>query len=279
MRNLIRLIVKHYFVLLFLFLEGLGMILIFQFNPFQRSFVVNISRSFSGNLGSKLNNVRDYFFLEENIRILNEENLRLKQELQNSSKTVYINIPDSSIIDTLSIDKENRFRFIPAEVVSNSINKQYNYITLNKGRKANVRADMAVLSGNGVVGMVLNCSENFATVLPLINRNSRTGAKIRGKDYFGIIEWDGTDPGIVNLTEIPVHVSLELGDTVETSGYSSVFPKGRLIGEIQSFEKGEGNFYDIEVKLATDFRILNHVVIIPNILREEQKSLEGGEVL
>jgi rod shape-determining protein MreC len=277
MRNLIRLIVQYYFILLFLLLEGIALILIFQFDPFHKSFIVNVSRSLTGNLGAKVSNIRDYLFLKDENENLSNEVTRLQQDLQDLSRTVYISLPDTTGIDTLYVSSDTRFRFLPAEIISNSVNKQYNYITLDKGKKDSVDADMAVVSSSGVVGMILNSSENFATVQPLINRNSKTGAKIRGEDYFGILEWDGRDPGIVHLKEIPLHVELEVGDTIETSGFSSVYPKGQLIGKIAKFDKKEGNFYDIEVKLFVNFRTVNHVMVVSNIYREEQIKLEGGE--
>lgn len=277
MRNLLRLIVKYYFILLFLFLEGLGMVLIFQFNPFHRSFVVNVSRVVRGNMNTRVNHVRDYLFLREENERLNTENANLRQQLQNTTRTVYVNYPDSGMADTISTDTDLRFEYIPAEVVSNSVNKQYNYITLDKGIRDSVTSDMAVISSVGVVGMVLNSSENFCTVQPVINRNSRIGAKIRGEDYFGIIEWDGRDPETAQLREIPIHVEIEVGDTIETSGYSSVFPKGQVIGTINEFKRPEGNFYDIQVSLFVNFRTLNHVMIVRNKLQSEQKQMETGE--
>ena len=277
MRNLIRLIVQYYFILLFLLLEGLALVLIFQFDPFHKSFIVNVSRSLSGNFGSKVSNIRDYLFLKEENQNLSNEVARLQQNLQELTKVVYLSPPDSTGSDTLYISYDKRFRFLPAEIISNSVNKQYNYITLNKGKNDSVNADMAVISGAGVVGMVLNSSENFATVQPLINRNSKTGAKIKGEDYFGILEWDGRDPTRMHLKEIPLHVEIEIGDTIETSGFSSVYPKGQLIGRIDTFDKKEGNFYDIEVRLFVNFRTVNHVMVVANTFREEQILLEGGE--
>ena len=274
MRNLFRLIVKNYFVLLFLLLEAISLVLIFQFNPFQKSFIISASRNVNANLNYKLAGVKDYLFLNEENERLNNENAKLRNQLGDLNKIVYLSVPDSLGSDTIEISPIDRFFYKPAEIVSGTVNKQYNYLTINKGNNQNLKRDMAVISGEGVVGMILSASSNFAIVQPLINRNSRAGARLRGNDYFGILDWDGSSPKYAQLREIPVHVELQLGDTVETSGFSSVYPKGLPIGIISDFQKGRGNFYDIEIQLFVNFNTINHVLVINNIYQEEKRELE-----
>ena len=274
MRNLFRLIVKNYFVLLFLLLEAISLVLIFQFNPFQKSFIISASRNVNANLNYKIAGVKDYLFLNEENERLSNENANLRNQLGDLNKIVYLSVPDSLGSDTIEISPIDRFFYKPAEIVSGSVNKQYNYLTINKGNNQNLKRDMAVISGDGVVGMILSASSNFAIIQPLINRNSRAGARLRGNDYFGILDWDGSSPRYAQLREIPVHVELQLGDTVETSGFSSVYPKGLPIGIISDFQKGRGNFYDIEIQLFVNFNTINHVLVINNIYQEEKRELE-----
>ena len=274
MKTLFRLIVKNYFVLLFLFLEVISLVLIFQFNPFQKSFFLNVSRNATAVVNNRLNTIADYLFLqEENVR-LNSENVYLRNQLNNFNTTVYLSYPENFTTDTLDFSHEDRFFFKPAEIVKNSINKQYNYITINKGESNQLQANMAVISSRGIVGMILETSNNFATVQSLINRNSRVGAKIKGNDYFGILDWDGRSPEYVQLSEIPVHVELHEGDTIVTSGYSSIYPKDLPIGRIDGYQKGHGNFYTIQIQLFVNFRTINHVMVVRNYLQEEQEELE-----
>ena len=274
MRDLFRLIVKNYFVLLFLFLEAIALVLIFQFNPFQKSFIINVSRNVSTTLNSKVTGVKDYLFLhEENDRLINE-NAILRNQLSKTKTLVYLSVPDSLVSDTIEVNSKDRFLYKPAEIVSSSVNKQYNYLTINKGFKENIEKDMAVISSEGVVGMILATSNNFATIQPLINRNSRTGARLRGNNYFGVLDWDGRSPNYAQLKEIPVHAELLIGDTIETSGFSSVYPKGLPIGLISGFQKGKGNFYDIEIQLFVNFNTINHVLVLNNIFLEERRELE-----
>jgi len=274
MRTLFRLIVKHYFILLFLLLEVIALVLIAQFNPFHKSFFLSISRNATNGANTAVSGIRDYFFLgEENIR-LNSENAYLRNKLAETSSTVYLSYPN--IGDTLGFANHNSYSFIPAEIVKNSVTKQYNYITIKLSESDIAEPNMAVVSSDGIIGMIIETSKNFATVLPLINRNSKVGAKIKGNDYFGILFWDGRDPEYIQLSEIPVHVDIEVGDTIVTSGYSSVYPRDLSIGVIDGLKKGQGNFYNIQIKLFVNFRTINHVMVVNNYYQKEQVELEGG---
>jgi rod shape-determining protein MreC len=134
---------------------------------------------------------------------------------------------------------------------------------------------MGVISDQGLVGIVLESSANFATVIPVINREFRLSAKIKTNNYSGILQWDGVSPRFAMLTEIPFHVILTVGDTILTSGFSSIFPEGIEVGRIESFSLEKGNFYDIRVELFTDFQRLFHVNVIRNYRQEEQLNLEN----
>jgi rod shape-determining protein MreC len=134
---------------------------------------------------------------------------------------------------------------------------------------------MGVISDQGLVGIVLESSADFATVIPVINREFRLSAKIKSNNYSGILQWDGVSPRYAMLTEIPFHVILTEGDSILTSGFSSIFPEGIEVGRIESFSLEKGNFYDIRVELFTDFQRLFHVNVIRNYRQEEQLNLEN----
>ena len=148
---------------------------------------------------------------------------------------------------------------------------------IDKGSGQGVKKDMGVISEQGVVGVVTEVSENYATIIPVLNRNFRLSARILRNNYFGIIEWDGRDPAQVRLREIPTHVKVMPGDTVVTSGYSAIFPPNLMIGMVKVVKPGEGNFYDIIVSLSTNFRNIYHVNVISNFQRQERKELENGQ--
>ena len=147
-------------------------------------------------------------------------------------------------------------------------------MTMKKGRLHGIEREMAVISTEGVVGVVYQVSGNYATVIPLINRDFRLSAKIRRNGYFGSLSWPGEDYRQAILEEIPFHVDIHPSDTIVTSGYSAIFPEGIPVGTVRDFEVLEGNFYTITVDIAVDYKKLYHVNVVQNLLRDEQLELE-----
>jgi rod shape-determining protein MreC len=169
------------------------------------------------------------------------------------------------------------YTFITAKVINASSNKKQNYLTLDKGAKDNVRIKMGVINESGVVGIVSSVSDHFAVVLPILNPSSRISAKIKEKEKIGSLVWDGKDPRIALLEEVPRHIPLVRGDTVVTSGYSSIFPEGIGIGTVLDFKRENDNFYFIKVELFTNFNQLSYVDVIDYRYAEEQEELERKE--
>jgi rod shape-determining protein MreC len=269
MRTLLRFIQKYYNLLLFMLLEIIAITFMMQGSGYQRSKLLGINRQLTGYIYSKVDGAREYFSLKEVNRQLAEENLELRNKLD-----VLAARYDSALVIS-EIKGEHRYYYVQSKVVHNSIYKQYNYLTINKGKKQGVFRNMGVISDQGLVGIVLESSSNFATVIPVINRDFRLSAKIKSNNYSGILQWPGTSPQSAVLTEIPFHVQLTEGDTILTSGYSSIFPEGIEIGRIKSFSLEKGNFYDIQIELFTDFQRLFHVNVIRNYRQEEQLNLEN----
>ncbi|HYW94787.1 MAG TPA: rod shape-determining protein MreC [Bacteroidales bacterium] len=275
MRDLLRFIVRNYFVMLFLLFEGISFVLIVQFNAFQRSRFMGLSRTVTGTVYKDLEGFREYLHLRTENEALVAENARLRNKLDRNAETIYVFPGDSTGSDTIhEYSGTQDYFYIPARVVNNSVNRQYNYMTIDKGARQGLRNDMGVISERGVVGIVDDVSENYATIIPVLNRNFRLSARIFRNNYFGIIEWDGRNPELVRLREIPSHVRVIPGDTVVTSGFSAIFPPNLNIGVVKSVKTGDGNFYDIVVRLSANFRNIYHVNVISNFNREEQKDLE-----
>ncbi|NJK85384.1 MAG: rod shape-determining protein MreC [Bacteroidales bacterium] len=147
-----------------------------------------------------------------------------------------------------------KYVFIHARVINNSTDKQYNYITLNRGNKDGIEKEMAVVCSDGIVGVVKEVSENFSSVISLLNLNIKINAKIKKSGYFGPLQWTGTGYRKAVLSDIPHHVKITLGDTIVTSGFSAMIPEGYMIGVISDFKLKGGNYYEIEVDLSTDFK-------------------------
>lgn len=270
MRNLIRFILNNHFLILFILLETVALTLIFRNNNYQNAYAFNLTRNISGYVNSKTFSFRQYLDLHETNRALLDENQRLRNSLLSSYK---LQIPAAANVE---FDEawEQQYNFIPARVIANSVNKQNNFISLNKGLLHGVKPDMAVISGNGVVGIITGVSENFSTVIPILNRDLRISSKLKNSGYFGSLHWDGTDPAKATLYDIPHHVILNQGDSIVTSGFSAIFPEGIMIGTISNFEIEGGNFYKIEVDLSTDFRKLNYTYVIEDRFRDELLELE-----
>lgn len=269
MRNLLQLIKKYQYFLLFLLFESLSFYLIVQYNTFQQGRMVNFTRSIAASVYEQSAEIRSYLSLREVNADLIEENASLRNTLL-SSKIIRSSV-FLEMADTLY---EQKYRFTTANVINATVSKQNNLLTLNKGEKQGVEPEMGVISSQGVVGVVNAVSGSFSTVIPVINRSLRISARIKGSEYFGSVVWEGINYRYAELNEIPHHVDISIGDTIVTSGFSAIFPEGITVGYISEAEVRGGNFYNIEIRLANDFKSLHNVMVVKNILKEEQETLE-----
>jgi rod shape-determining protein MreC len=225
--------------------------------------------SIVGGISTRFNNFAKYISLEEQNNKLVKENARL----YNALKSSYYSLANESINDSLAMQQ---FKYIPATVINNSVNKQYNYITINKGKIHGVESDMGVIGPDGLVGIVKSSSQHYASIVPILNRDFFPNARIKNSSFFGYIEWLGTNYRQVTLKDIPLHAKINISDTIVTSGYTATFPEGIMIGTIKDYEIVKGVSYNITVNLSTDFKRLRHVMVIENILKEEQVALEDS---
>jgi rod shape-determining protein MreC len=271
MRNLLKLLYAYNNLILFVLLEGLAIFLIAENNYFQGTKLTQFSESVSGSFYKKIDNFKVYFSLKETNLILAKENVELKNKLA-SIRTI-IKEKKDTLIDTLY---KQRYTYFSAKVINNSINKQYNYITLNKGAKDGIKPDMAVISPDGIVGIVIGVSQNFSTVLSVLNRDLTVDTKFKNSSFqstdHGPLNWNGINPDICLLTGILFHVKVKVGDTLVVNNSHS-FPEGIPVGIVKEFEL-KSDKYIIKVKLANDFRRLNYVSVVDNLMRKEQKDLE-----
>lgn len=270
MRNLLRFLLKHHLFLLFLFLELIALILLVRFNSFQSARVFKMRHSVVSGISDRYSGFSKYLSLEEQNRSLTKENARLYNALSSSRYSLM----NESYSDSLSSILQ--YKYIPATVINNSVNKQYNYITLDKGKIHGIENDMGVIGPDGLIGIVKSSTRYFSSVVPVLNREFFPNARIRGSNFIGIIEWPGKNYQEVILNDIPLHAEIVLGDTIETSGNTTTFPQGIMIGTIIDSEIQKGVYYSITVKLSTDFKRINNVMVIENLLREEQLTLEDS---
>lgn len=269
MRNLLNFLARYNSLIIFLFLEGIAFYLISTRNNYQNSRLVNSVRGVTSGIEKKINNTKSYLSLRKVNETLAEENVALKNRIAKFTKT------ESSLFFSVndSIYKQQYFH-TSAEVIKNSVNKQRNFFTINKGESQGIKVDMAVISSNSVAGVIVGCSKNFSVAMSLLNPDFKLSARIKSNGYFGSLSWDGKDYRYAILSEIPQHVIVTVGDTIETTGYSAIFPEGEIIGTVSDYEIYGGDFYKIKILLATDFKKLHFVDVVGNMKKTEETELE-----
>lgn len=274
MRSLFRFLLRNYFLMMFLALEAISFVLIVSFNNYQRVAFFNSSNNFAGAVYEKFSSIDDYFSLSRTNARLAADNASLRKQLQwrmMQQEQYPVNRPDTV--------EAPAYIFTSAKVISNSVNKQLNYITLNKGSRHGIKPDMGIIDASGIVGVITDVSPNYSTGLSLLNRRLSVPAKITKNNYFGSLVWDGENYNTADLREIPFHIIVNIGDTVVSSGYSNVFPEGIMIGTIKKFDVESGtNFYNIKVELSTNFKTLKYVEVVQNTKRTELKNIEKNNI-
>ena len=239
-------------------------------------FSENINEA-TGKINKEYNGFYSYFNLKEVNRQLAQENAKLRNQL----KTNFI-APDSSrkqVIDTTVKDTLNRYRkfiVLPAEAVGNTVSLENNFLTLERGSLQGVKKDMSVIGPQGVVGTVVDVSENYCRVMSILNRKSSVSAMLQKDNVAGSIDWDGKDPSYVTLKNIPKSAKVVKGDSVITSNYSAKFPSHIMIGTIAGITADpSSNFYTLKVKTATNFYSIGWVNLVLNVRFTEQAALEN----
>lgn len=284
MRNIILYLRKYFTFFLFLFLEGLCFSFLVKYNDSYSAAYANVFNEYTGRMQRRYNDVQYFFDLKKTNKALVEENTKLRNALSASmfaADTLNIDsarvLRDSLLRDTSGRRLYQQYSYLPAKVVNNSVTLENNYITLQKGSKDGIAADMAVTSPRGVIGKVVSVSPNFSIVMSMLNHNSRISAMLLSDNTTGTIVWDGKSPYKLDLREIPRIVPVKVGDTIVTSNISSSFPSGLIIGTVASVHKDSSSaFHKIEVRPGVDFKSLQYGYIIKNQLFNEQRSLEDA---
>lgn len=275
MRKLISFLINHSPIFVYAFYLVICFVLLFKFNPYQQSVFFSSANEMAGRFYIMTSGITGYFGLREINRDLQKQNGNLEMELIRLRDEVSRLSGDTLLIRTSADSVLSRYDFQIAQVINNSVFRTHNYITLNKGRKDGIHSEMGVIDQNGIVGIVNLVSDHYAVAISLLNPKLRLSCKVKGSNYFGSLVWDGKDPRFAVLEELPRHVKFVKGDTIVTSGYSSVFPEGLMVGTVDGFSKQRNdNFYALTVKLSTDFFRLNDVRILDDRGQKERRILE-----
>ncbi len=275
MKNLLDFLAKYHHWFLFVLLEVASVVLLFQYNSYQGSVWFSSANAAVGLLYEGRAAVESFFSLTKLNEELTLRNFYLERQVNELAKAYGELTQDTTVMERNGLQFLQKYKVIPAKVISNSVDKKDNLLTIDKGSKDGVKVDMGVACGNGVVGVVYMTSAHYAVVIPALNSSSsRISCAIRGRGYFGYLHWAGGDASRAYVEDIPRHAQFHTGDWVVTSGYSSIFPAGVMVGQIEKiYNSPDGLSYRLQVKLSTDFANLRDVCVINDESVLEQSQL------
>ena len=279
MHNLLDFLQKYHHWFLFVFLEVISGVMLFRYNSYQGSVWLSSANQVAGQFYEMESGITSFFSLTRANEELTLRNFYLERQVDQLRRLYTDATKDTTVEERNQLQFLSQYKLIPAKVVSNSVNKPDNLMTINKGKADGVEVDMGVACGNGVVGVVYLVSDHYSVVIPALNANSsRISCAIRNRDYFGYLHWTGGDPMIAFVEDIPRDAHFKKGEWVVTSGYSSIFPPGVLVGQIEKvFNSNDGLSYKLQVRLSTDFSCLRDVVVVSDkSISERVKLLEAA---
>ena len=273
MRNLLDFLARHNHWFVFLILEVISFVLLFHYNSYQGSVWFSSANAVSGKVFEWNSAVGQFFSLTDVNRKLTERNIYLEREVEMLTEQINKANKDTTAIERMQQSVMKGYETIPAKVVNSSLDKANNLITIDKGAADGVKKDMGVVSGTGIVGIVYLTSDHYSVVIPVLNQQSNISCTIKGRGYFGYLNWSGGSPEYAYINDIPRHAHFRLGDYIVTSGYSSVFPAGIFVGRIKHvYNSEDGMSYRLKITLSTDFARLRDVCVIND--KEMDKKLE-----
>ncbi len=264
MKNLLEFLNRHFHWFVFVVLEVLSLVLLFQYNSYHKSVWFSSANAIAGRIYEWSSAVESFFSLTKVNEDLTLRNFYLERQVTQLRRLYGEATEKKEEKDIHELEKLQQYQLIPAKVVTNELHHANNLLTIDKGAKDGVEAGMGVACGQGVVGVVNIIADHYSIVIPVLNvSSSRISCAIRNRGYFGVLCWDGKDPRYAYVEDIPRHARFKRGEWVETNGYSSIFPAGVLVGQIkQVYNSRDGLSYKLKVRLTTDFGRLRDVVVI-----------------
>jgi rod shape-determining protein MreC len=269
MRNLVIFLRRFQIFLVFALLQAVALTIHFSHQSYPRARFSSTAGEVSGRIMEMRHAVTKHFSLSHANALLQEENVELRRQMPMSFIPLQSGM--TKIDDTLY---RQQYLYIPATVLNSTHDKLNNYLTINAGSFQGVERGMGVFNAQGAVGYVFAVSEHFALVKTLLSENINMDVFMTN-GAFGLLKWDGKNPKESYITGIANDIELEIGDVVSTRGTRGLFPRGIPIGKVSALNVVEGDpMWDVRVELAVDFRRINHVYVIQNLLKQEQDNLE-----
>jgi len=270
MKNLLNFIYRNNFFFVFLVLEFICVLILIRNNGYQGSSLLNSSNAVSANIYAMQASTKEYLLLKDENERLSEQNTYLLNRL----KLGYAALPLKIYTRHDTLYRQD-YEFMNGKVINSSVTKRNNYLTLNIGSKLGVTRDMAVISSNGIIGIVKDVSPNFSSVMSILHKDVRVYCQLKKDGVYGPLIWDGSDYRYSNLINIPTYSKIQKGDTVITSSLSGIFPEGLLVGFVESYERRQNeSFYTVKVRLSADFKKVNHISVVRYNKKAERDSLE-----
>ena len=283
MKNLIAFIAKYNHWFVFIILEAISAVLLFQYNSYQGSVWFSSANVVAGKVYEWNSEIESFFSLTKVNEELTQRNIYLEHQVSQLSSRITKLTDDQSFLHSNQLQMLSSYKLIPAKVVTNETNKRDNLITIDKGEADGVKKDMGVVSGTGVVGIVYMTSLHYSIVIPVLSTHSNISCTIEKRGYFGYLHWNGGPISLAYVDDIPRHAKFRRGDNIVTSGYSSIFPEGIMVGKVgYVFNSADGLSYRVQVHLSTDFGRLRDVCVIADesmkerlqIMRAAQDSIQ-----
>ena len=275
MKNLLEFLKNYYHWFLFVLLEVISLVLLFQYNSYQGYVWFSSANAVSGHIYEGVSAVESFFSLKKVNEDLALRNYYLERQVTQLRRLYGEATSKVDAKEQHQLDFLGQYQLVPAKVIASELNKADNLMTIDKGAADGVEVGMGVACGQGVVGVVYLTSDHYSVIIPALNTSSsRISCAIRGYGYFGVLRWYGGDAGYAFVEDIPRHARFKRGDWVETNGYSSIFPAGVLVGQIvEVYNSRDGLSYKLKVRLSTDFGNLRDVVVIADKSIEERMRL------
>lgn len=275
MHNLLDFIKKYNYWFLFIFLEIISIVLLFRFNSYQGSIWFTAANDVTAKVNSYYTDFYHFVHLKDVNKNLTSQNLQLQMQVTQLRDILAEKTKKQSKNEQVVNDSLAGYTLIPARVSSNSILKNENYLVIDKGENDGIKTEMGVVGGGGIVGIVFLTSKHYSLVMPAINTKSNISCRIRHHHYFGYLQWNGGSTLTAYLNDIPRYAKIKVGEYVETSGYSTVFPPGIFVGKVKSVANApDGLSLQLKVNLGTDFANLSDVSVVINKERPEIDSLK-----
>lgn len=272
MKSLFAFVARHHFIFVFILMQALCVWLMVKNGGYSGSHMLNSSNRVVASVYETAAETKEYFSLKSQNEKLAYENAELRNYLRSS----YMIIPREGAVTRDTIFRR-QYNYIYAKVVNASVNKRRNYLTLAGGSAIGITRDMGVVTIDGIVGIVTDVTRDFSSVMSLLHKEARVNCQLKRDGSYGPLVWDGGDYRYCQLTDIPTHAKIAIGDTVITSELSGIFPEGLFVGTVAGYERRRNEpFFTLKVKLGSDLKKVQHVYVISNAMKAQRDSLENA---